>query len=215
MWLNTQMADKIYRLVDPRDGAVRYIGKTRSTLNKRLHGHLQETRLRRCACGPWINELKSAGLRPKIELVETVADGTFWAERECFWIAQYRATGAPLLNIGPGGRGNGKPHSESVRAHLAELGRKRFSDVAAREIVSIRQRKYWTPEARAAQRARMLAQLQDPEKLLRLRAGLNAAQRSPEYRRKRSEIMLGQWSDPEMRGKMTASMKGPKDAATT
>jgi hypothetical protein len=51
----------IYALVDPRDGAVRYIGQTTKTVAERLAGHIARPAPR---VGVWISELREVGLAP-------------------------------------------------------------------------------------------------------------------------------------------------------
>lgn len=51
----------LYALVDPRDGAVRYIGQTTKTVTERLAGHIANPAPR---VGEWISELRQAGLAP-------------------------------------------------------------------------------------------------------------------------------------------------------
>lgn len=51
----------LYALVDPRDGAVRYIGQTTKTITERLAGHIANPVPR---VGKWISELSQAGLAP-------------------------------------------------------------------------------------------------------------------------------------------------------
>lgn len=86
----------LYALLDPRDGRVRYVGKTRRTLAARLTAHLAYVRryrdtTPRCA---WLRELAALGLRPWIVgLREVEAVGADLAERAL--IAAY----PDLLNV--------------------------------------------------------------------------------------------------------------------
>lgn len=110
---------KIYALTDPRDGRVRYVGKTVKPLEKRRLRHVSDIR---CGRGSrprrkWIGELLDEGLDPEIGLIEECDEDT-WAERERFWIAYYRAYGNGLTNVQPGGR-SGKP-GVSMPAHVVE-----------------------------------------------------------------------------------------------
>lgn len=57
---------ELYRLLDPRDGRVRYVGQTSTGLDTRLANHC-ETRNDGSARGAWICELFSIGMRPRIE----------------------------------------------------------------------------------------------------------------------------------------------------
>lgn len=94
----------IYGLADPRDGQLRYVGKTVRDLEWRLRGHLNGARKKRNRKDHWINRLILKDLRPDIFVIEVVRDGD-WVEAERFWIAYFRAIGANLLNYTSGGEG--------------------------------------------------------------------------------------------------------------
>lgn len=92
----------IYALTDPRDGAVRYIGKAVDAA-KRYAQHIGRSR------GPrpfpvhrWICKLASIGLRPVLEIVERCPHAE-WQQAERDLIAECRRLGFPLLNVADGG----------------------------------------------------------------------------------------------------------------
>ena len=63
------MEYKIYFLIDPRTGEVRYVGKTTKKLTYRLmNGHMQDSS--RTHKTNWIKSLKKEGLLPEIKLVK-------------------------------------------------------------------------------------------------------------------------------------------------
>lgn len=91
---------EIYGLFDPRDGALRYVGKAKSA-RRRFRGHLAETR-RRTPVYDWIAALRKLDLVPELKVLATVAESDWQAtEREV--IARHRAEGARLLNLADGG----------------------------------------------------------------------------------------------------------------
>ena len=90
---------KIYALVDPRDRRVRYVGKTRTTLARRLEGHLEKPTNHGMRL--WLTELYEVKLRPDIVAIEFVAEFE-WEAAERGWISWFRSR-ASLLNIDPGG----------------------------------------------------------------------------------------------------------------
>ena len=108
---------KIYKLIDPRDNAVRYVGVTTRTLQQRLSQHWNEgknfigTYKRH-----WIKQLYEIGLKPIIELIE-ICDENQWEEREKFWISFFE----DLTNHSIGGKGivfkNKKSILKSSNAH--------------------------------------------------------------------------------------------------
>ena len=91
----------IYVLRDPRDNRVRYVGKTINHKN-RYRAHRAPTG-QHC-CGKWLAELRSMGILPVMEIIETVSAGQDWAEREIYWIAYWRAKEPDLTNTATGGQ---------------------------------------------------------------------------------------------------------------
>lgn len=85
---------KIYKLIDPITNEILYIGITKTSLNKRLVGHLHEA-FHRTRLFPekqeWIQNLLDRGLIPKIILIEETKD----VLRESYWVNQIK----PLYNI--------------------------------------------------------------------------------------------------------------------
>lgn len=107
----------IYALVDPRTGLVRYVGKTRGTLPKRLCAHLRDKQ--RSHKTSWLSQLKAIGLVPDIFELELVPI-TQWQEAERFWISNLRALGCPLTNLKFGGDGaSGATATSFVKGQVA------------------------------------------------------------------------------------------------
>jgi hypothetical protein len=93
----------IYVLRDPRDDSVRYVGRTKNP-ERRYQSHLYKKydgsfiHARR----DWILELRSIGLRPRMELVETLHTPVAEAlvnERERRWMLHLFQQGANLTNV--------------------------------------------------------------------------------------------------------------------
>lgn len=84
----------IYALCEPTTGAVRYIGKSASP-EKRLGNHLHAGRYKIAA---WVSELAASGLRPVLNIIETVAPGNDASARERLAIAMHLSRGCKLLN---------------------------------------------------------------------------------------------------------------------
>jgi hypothetical protein len=94
----------IYALIDPRNGAVRYVGQTvsipRRVISHRRHA-LETTKTHKAA---WIRSLLDAGYEPQIVVLETTTvEGKDQAEKK--WIQHYRDAGANLTNLTDGGEG--------------------------------------------------------------------------------------------------------------
>lgn len=96
----------IYGLFDPRNGELRYIGKT-IQLKMRLEKHIREaknylnhnTRKER-----WIRELLSNNLKPAIIALEECTREN-WQDREREWIRAAREICVNLVNLADGGKG--------------------------------------------------------------------------------------------------------------
>lgn len=119
----------IYSLINPKDGAVRYIGFTSRTLERRLSGHINDAinGKERYVCN-WIRSLLRLNLRPVIQAIEVINGQDKWQDREKYWIAFYREKGCSLTNLTDGGDGcHGYSPPESVREKLriANKGQKR------------------------------------------------------------------------------------------
>lgn len=94
---------RIYALLDPGTGAVRYVGKTTTTLRRRVSQHMSAARCkRRLRLHRWLNKI---GCRPRVILLEEVAAGVDWQSRECRWIRRFLLHRCQLCNATAGGEG--------------------------------------------------------------------------------------------------------------
>lgn len=90
---------QVYVLVDPRDGLPHYIGCTTNP-KRRLYAHLcaplstEGNRRRR----QWIEELREAGLRPRMLGLGEATGYSAATKLETEWIDRGRLKGWPLLN---------------------------------------------------------------------------------------------------------------------
>lgn len=88
----------IYRLRDPRDKAVFYIGISKN-IQRRYKQHLACSGLN-FKLNIRIQEILQSGFTPEMEIVEPDIDGTEKArERERFWIRHHQSLGDVLTNI--------------------------------------------------------------------------------------------------------------------
>lgn len=116
----------IYVLKHPITNDIRYVGKTKQKLYKRLYGHIRysTTTKKSNHNTNWINSLLKENLYPIIECIEKVEESN-WQEREKFWIQYYKDKGIKLTNILEGGQGayggdntawfKGRKHSEETK----------------------------------------------------------------------------------------------------
>lgn len=110
----------IYSLSHPITGEIRYIGKTVKKLEKRLNGHIFESKTPSCHRHNWINSLLKEGVRPEIKLIDIVSkdDWQFW---EMHWIEQFKVWGFNLTNGTIGGDGcdwTGKKHTKETKEKI-------------------------------------------------------------------------------------------------
>jgi hypothetical protein len=112
----------VYTLRDPRvPDAVRYVGVTQGTLERRLRQHVSTRNSPRTPVAHWIAKLDREGVQPII-----LAEMVLWREGgspydfEPVYIEKYRRLGHALLNVTPGGRGGGiGPKSAEHRARIS------------------------------------------------------------------------------------------------
>ena len=86
----------IYKLVDPRNNAIRYIGQTNEP-QTRFRQHLNADYAPNPIKYNWIHELRKLELLPRLELVEGIyASRRVIDERESYWILYYLNQGASV-----------------------------------------------------------------------------------------------------------------------
>ena len=96
----------IYVLRDPRNGNVRYVGKSVAP-GTRFVSHLNDPT--GCLKALWIEELAEEGVQPVMQVVEVVPDGGNWKRAERRWIKRLLDRGVDLTNSTTGG--DGEPYA--------------------------------------------------------------------------------------------------------
>jgi predicted GIY-YIG superfamily endonuclease len=86
----------VYVLRDPRDGAVRYVGMSRSP-HRRLAGHLRGNSGPWCKA--WIRSLQRQGLEPSLEIHGTYSSRARASLAETLCIDALRRMGVRLTNL--------------------------------------------------------------------------------------------------------------------
>jgi hypothetical protein len=130
----------IYGLIDPRNGQLRYVGKSMSGLT-RPKGHATPSGLKKSSGthkGNWIRQLMDGGLKPEIVVLEC-SDVATLCEAESFWISYARFIGCDLTNATDGGVGRlGHSHipSENARARISAVQKTMWSDLHHRQRMS-------------------------------------------------------------------------------
>ena len=93
----------IYGLYSTEDeDIIKYVGKTKCSLSKRLSEHLNGALKRKCKTHKdnWIRKTYKNGYEIKIKLIEECSDN-IWEEREKYWIKEI----PNVTNIAEGGEG--------------------------------------------------------------------------------------------------------------
>lgn len=91
----------IYIIKCPYTNEIKYVGKTNNP-NRRSKNHCNQIKKNRTPINIWENKIITEGKRPIFEILEE-CDQEIWAEREMFWIKEFKDNGFLLLNSTKGG----------------------------------------------------------------------------------------------------------------
>lgn len=91
----------IYTLSDPKNGQVRYVGKT-EYVDKRLHQHIRDCNKSNNHKNCWIKSVLKNGQKPIFNILDEVEKNN-WQYWEIYWIAQFKSWGFNLVNSTDGG----------------------------------------------------------------------------------------------------------------
>ena len=129
---------KIYTLNDPITNEVKYVGQTCKDLNKRLSGHLSESRLRcKSHKNHWIKSLQQKDLKPTINLILDNLTKEEANNKEIEYISFFKKE-YNLTNSTKGGEGSiNYKHSEEVKEKLSIIASERFKNPKAKEQLSL------------------------------------------------------------------------------
>jgi len=114
----------IYKLLDPINLEIKYVGFTYTPLEKRLKEHIKDSKniKKHSHKIHWFRSLAEKKLIPKLELIETIQGNRDEAYiREQYWISLFKSEGISLVNSTDGGAGvQGFQHSESTKTVLSQ-----------------------------------------------------------------------------------------------
>jgi hypothetical protein len=114
----------VYGLTDPRNGLIRYIGKTVNGMKRpRAHGLKLQLDRESTHKANWIRQLQQLGLSYGVIVLETVPEDRL-SEAEILWIARGRDEGWPLTNLTDGGDGCRASEETRSKMSLAKKGKK-------------------------------------------------------------------------------------------
>lgn len=186
----------IYALCDPRDGEIRYVGKT-IYLSGRLSVHMKASTRTKKDC--WIKTLKSIGLKPSMETLEEIynSNDLDWQDAERFWITYLGFIGCKLTNSDSGGR-NGKCASLETR--------KKLSDIVKTRMQNPEQRKKHSEGCKGIKKSR--------EHIAKIAAAHRGMKRPEDFCRRMSEFRTGKKSQhpksDRTRQLLSIALKGQK-----
>ena len=90
---------KIYKLIDPISLEIRYIGRTKETLKRRLSKHVRDSKIQKSHKSNWVQFLLKNNLKPLIEIIEADIKNLEEANKlEMYYIKLYKEEGYNLTN---------------------------------------------------------------------------------------------------------------------
>jgi hypothetical protein len=119
----------IYILLDPRDGNVRYVGKTNGK-QCRLKSHIcSAKRGEKTHKANWVRLLLNEGLKPKLIIIDEILE-TNWEFWEEYWISQFKVWGFNLTNSTNGGENPPilTGHTEETKLKLSKIKKEYFKN---------------------------------------------------------------------------------------
>lgn len=121
----------IYALLDPRDGSVKYIGKSKN-VKSRYSYHINEYKSKKISKKiNWIKSLRKLDLKPELLIIDEVEDYS-WQFWEIHYISLFKFYGFDLKNSTNGGEksGNhkGMKRTESTKEKMRLAASKRGKD---------------------------------------------------------------------------------------
>jgi hypothetical protein len=224
--LGASRVTRIYALRCPKDGGVRYVGKTIFSIEKRLSQHIaksinEKSREYNTHRSRWIRSLIADGLRPIAEHVEDAFED--WVGRETYWIEWYRNVGAALTNLTDGGQGaSGRKATAEQRDRCKKSAAIRWSSDEERKKASGKTVAHFSrPGVREEWADRSRNMSEGTRKLISDAAREIAS--TDAGRARMSAMATAQWSDPiarevllearqkqfteEMKGKISSSVR--------
>jgi hypothetical protein len=175
----------IYGLVDPRNNQIRYVGKTKQTLTKRLSQHLWNGNKSNPHKFNWITQLKNENLKPIIIELEKCNEYN-WVEREKHYINELNN----LTNLTQGGE-NGLFFTKEILDKISVGVKKAWDNIEFKENHSKRMIEYWSIE----------------ENKINHGNKIKGAIRTQDHKDMLSNIKKEQWCDSDYKEKMSNQSK--------
>lgn len=183
----------IYTLTDPRDNRIRYVGMTHEP-KRRLTEHLKEPSTLMSRKAVWIRELLSAGLKPRLDCIESGSEPKGWSEAERGWIKIYRDLGYDLTNGTDGGQGHEFTDETKARISSSQKANWQCPEVREKRITAFK-KVAERPGYREKHRKIQEELLSSPEFRAKTQAARNAMCSTPEHRAMMSKATKAAWDD--------------------
>lgn len=133
----------VYALIDPRDGEIRYVGKTHMhNLAAKRDAHVRHALAgahRNLPRFTWMRKLHRMGYVPEIVCVQQLNRDDL-ADAERYWIKYFTDLGCRLTNVTAGGDGFHGRHTAEAKRKIAEAQRGRKWSDDERQKLSAAQR---------------------------------------------------------------------------
>jgi hypothetical protein len=175
----------IYGLVDPRNNQIRYVGKTKQSLSKRLSQHLWIGNKSNPYKFNWINQLKIENIKPIIIELEK-CDENNWVEREKYYINEL----TNLTNITQGGE-NGLFFTKEILDKISIGVKKVWDNIVFKENHSKKMKEFWSIK----------------ENKIKQSNKIKGAIRTQEHKEILSNIKKEQWCNLEYKENMSKQSK--------
>jgi hypothetical protein len=199
----------IYALADPRDGALRYVGKSNAP-KVRYRRHVTEVNTTHRVC--WIKGLRLLGLRPTLIILQEVPRET-WEEFERAWIQRLKTEGCALTNLTDGGGHCELGPEARAKMRAAKVGKPphnkgKQTSIEARQKQSESAKRRWE-RMTAEEKQQGVAHLRGiPQK------GRPGHPQTPATRAKISAAGIGRRHSEETLRKLSAASRGRPHKAT-
>jgi len=209
------MTNYIYALHCPIADTVRYIGKTNSP-GKRLKSHLSAARTNayKHHASAWIRKLLSVGLEPRMEIIETLAEGESWQAAERSWILKATENGWKLTNSTAGGEGLDYICPEAAakyRANLSAAMSELWNRPERRQEASLRSLAAWAdPDVTARRKASAELARSRPETKAKYVAAAKHIHSRPGFKEKVRASLQAAWADPDRKAAWVAATTTPE-----
>lgn len=198
----------IYGLKCPIAKTIRYVGKSNNP-EARFIAHRCTARTKRFNhhTARWLRKLERQGLKPELEILERLDEGSEWAARERYYIENGESFGWLLTNSTPGGEGGGFVRPEDKAAWVENVKTSLQSEDVRLRISAGVKAAYAKDGMRQQASKRTAARWQDKAYRDSITNKVSAAKQTPEARENMRQHGTARMADPEERKSLSEKMK--------